>query len=288
MPDAPAPATHEIPPGMLCTTTWGMLTDVTTQSLLDIRGYNVAQGLNNIHYTMVSGALVDKARNEAARMLVTHPHWQYLIFLDADMWAPQETVAQLLRTAFIDLPWADAVGAYCQLRGSPYLPTIDTGSGTWESHDAGMGPIEVIRTGSACILVKRHVYERLEYPWYGVRPAPRPLDMLAEVDNFARCKMDGQNPLRASPAWDALETCARQDANAQRFNPAVQGPGGFFSSVGEDSSMADKMKAAGMRIVVDTNIVVQHLERNLISPAQHSKAMREMETLTRRAAGILV
>lgn len=280
------PKAVEIPAGMLAITTYGSITPETTQALLDMAGANRTAGINNVHTSMVQGTLVDKARNESARMMLNNPNFKYLCFIDADMSFPPQTLQQLLVTAYHMTPWADAVGAYCQLRGSPYLPTIDTGTGTWESHDVGMGPVEVIRTGSACILIKRHVFEQMEFPWYGVRPAPRPLDIMAELDNFSRCKMDGENPLREHKAWATLEQCARQDAASQRTNPQAQGPGGFFSSVGEDSSFCDKMKALNLRIVVNTDIVVNHLERKPITPDDHTKAMRELEKWTRLAVGV--
>src|SRR3972149_8703966 len=175
-----------------------------------------------------------------------------------------QLMEQLLITAYHLTPWADVVGAWCPLRGAPYLPTIDTGTGTWESHDAGMGPVEVIRTGSACVLVKRAIYERMEYPWYGVRPAPRPVDMMAEFDNYVRCKMDGRNPFRDDDLWARIETCAREDARSQRRNAQAQGPGGFYGSVGEDSNFCDRVKALGGRIVVNTDIVANHMERRPI------------------------
>lgn len=276
----------EIPAGLFCVTTWGAIQPECMQGMVDLTNHNRSAGINNVHFSVVVGTLVDKARNEAARMMLANPNFKYLVFMDADMQFAPSTLQQLLLTAYHITPWADAVGAYCQLRGSPYLSTTDTGSGTWESHDSGMGPIEVIRTGSACILIKRHVFERLEFPWYGVRPAPRALDVMAELDNFARCKMDGENPLRNNDAWAKLEQCARQDASSQRANPQAQGPGGFMSSVGEDSSFCDKMKALGLRIAVNTDIVVHHMERRPITPDDHNKAMREMERLGRLAVGI--
>lgn len=282
----PDPQQIEIPAGMLAITTYGSILPECVQSLTDMVNYNRSSGINNIHTTMVQSTLVDKARNESARAMLSNPNFKYLAFIDADMAFKPDVMQQLLLTAYHVTPWADAIGAFCQLRGSPYLPTIDTGSGTWESHDVGMGPLEVIRTGSACILIKRHVFERMEFPWYGVRPAPRPLDVMAELDNFARCKMDGENPLRNNDAWAKLEQCARQDASSQRANPQAQGPGGFMSSVGEDSNMADKMKALGLRIVVNTDIVVAHMEKKPITPEDHTKAMREMERWGRLAVGI--
>lgn len=284
--DTPAPPL-ELPPGMVAVTTYGTVQAETVQALWDMRAHTASVGITNVHYAIIPGSLVDKARNEAAREMLKNPKFQYLVFLDADMTFAPPLLQQLLTTAYGKTPWADAVGAWCALRGKPYLPTIDTGTGTWETHDSGLGPLEVIRTGSACILVKRHIFERLEYPWYGVRPAPRALDVLAELDNYARTKMDGRNPLREHAAWATLETCARQDAQAQRANPLLQVPGGFLSSVGEDSAFCDKTKAAGFRIVVDTDIVCGHLEHKTILPADHIAAMRESELWTRQAVGLL-
>jgi hypothetical protein len=106
------------------------------------------------------------------------------------------------------------------------------------------------------------------------------------VDNYARCKHDGRNPLRDHPFWNTLEQCAKQDAAQQRTNPAAQAPGGFFSSVGEDSAFCDKMKALGFRIVVDTDIVIGHLDKQVITPEMHLDAMKKMERYTRLAVGV--
>jgi hypothetical protein len=240
---------------------------------------------------------VDKARNEAAKQMLANGNLKYLMFFDADMNAHPDFIQRMLMTAFVQqwqdaqgnvwggTPWADVIGAWCPLRGAPYLPTIDTGTGTWEPTDTGDGPKEVIRTGAACVLMKRHVFERLEYPWYGVRPAPRAIDVFVEIDNFARCKMDGKNPLREHPAWDVLETAAKQDAATQRSR-GQQGLANTISSVGEDSNFCDRVRAAGMRIVVNTDIVIEHMERRPITAADHNKAMRESERVVRLAAGI--
>lgn len=277
----------EIPAGFVALTTWGQVTAESAQSLVDTVRYNEQQGLKNLHYSFVQGSLVDKARNEAATQMLRHPAMKYVLFLDCDMiWAPN-TIHGLLVTAFALSPWADLVGAWCPLRGKPYMPTIDPGSGTWESILPGNGPMEVIRTGSAAILVKRHVYEAMEAPWYGVRPAPRPLDVMTELDNYARCKFDGENPFRKLAEWDRLEMCARQDAQSQRGNAALQVPGGFFGSVGEDSNFCDKARALGFRVVVNTDIVVQHMEKRPITPEDHVAAMKENEKLARLAVGMV-
>jgi hypothetical protein len=270
------------PLGHIALTTYGAVTAETLISYGDSRAFCTANGLGGIKWQVVFGALVDKARNEAVSQMLKDPQAAWLLFFDADMTWPPQLVPQLLKTAYQDCVWADIVGGYCNLRGPPYLPTIDTGTGTWEPHGAMQGPKEVIRTGSACVLVKRHVYERMNAPWYGIRPAPRPLDNIAELDNYARIKGDGQNPLREHPFWNQLEQCAVEDAAA---NP-IQDPN-YFSTVGEDSNLCDRAKALGFRIVVDTNAVCQHIDRKSIGPADHAEAMRQRQSSEDAAVGLV-
>lgn len=286
------PQKIQVGPGMVAMTTHGVTQSETAQALLEMRAFCERSGLRDLMWTWISGALVDRARNEAVRTFlgtnIGGHKLEYIIFIDCDMVMPPNAIDMLLATAYQQTPWADIVGAYCQLRGKPYLPTTDFGSGLWEASDPYCGPMEVIRTGSAFILIKRHVFERLSFPWYGVRPAPRPIDMLAEVDNFARIKMDGENPLREHPAWAKLEQCATQDAARQRAQtPENAPPGAFYSMVGEDSGLLDRAKAAGFRAVVNTDIVVKHLDRMLIGPDEHKTCMREMEQQQRLAVGVL-
>jgi len=284
---APKPNEVQVPPGMLVLTSYGSITMETVQAILSMVVHHGRSGMNNIAYQVIPGHLVDKARNDAGMAMLRDPNLQWLHFLDADMVFAPDLLQKILLTAYGEATWADIVGGYCQLRGKPYLPTIDTGTGTWEPHDANVGNVEVIRTGGACLLIKRHVLERMEFPWWGVRPAPRPIDMLAEVDNFARCKMDGRNPFAKIPEWQTLENCARQDAAAQRQSGAANVPGGVYSSVGEDSNFTDKAKAMGFRVVVNTNAVCGHVDRLIITPELHVEEIKKAEALTRSALGVL-
>src|SRR3990172_2104148 len=101
----------EIPPGLLAITTYGSITPETADSIATMGRHNTAQGIGNIAYTFIQGALVDKARNEAVRMLLANKAWQYLTFLDADMQFAPQLMQQLLVTAYYMTPWADVVGA---------------------------------------------------------------------------------------------------------------------------------------------------------------------------------
>ena len=187
----------QIPPGLLVLTSYGSVTMETTRAWAELRSFNDRQGLLNVGYDIIPGGLVEKARNDAVRRALQMGA-QWLGMLDADMTFQPDAWLKILQTAYGHTPWFDVVGGYCSLRGEMALPTIDTGTGTWESHYPNSGILEVIRTGAACLLVKRHVFERIPDPWFRMRVPSRPLDFMAEVDNFARIKFDGRNPFRGS------------------------------------------------------------------------------------------
>jgi hypothetical protein len=212
--------------------------------------------------------------------MLSNPQFQWLLFLDGDMTFPPDTLMRLVQTAYGEIPHADAVGAYCPLRGELALPTIDSGTGTWESWFPGSGTVEVMRTGAACILTKRHVYEALKDPWYAVRVPARPIDFMAEVDNFARIKFDGVNPFRGLPnrEWERLEQCAEQDpATAGNFVPG---------EVGEDSGFCDRARNAGFRLFVNTDVITGHLETKTTTWQTHKEAVEKLEKQQRSFAGV--
>lgn len=280
MADAPV-GQLQIPPGHICCTTYGMLRHETTQCLLESRSWSEKNGLGNVRWYTLPATLVEKARNEACRIAVQDPNCGWLMFVDGDMtWEPN-AIVRMVSTAFGACPQADVLGGYCTLRGDLALPTIDTGTGTWESWFPGSGPIEVMRTGAAFLLVKRPVLLGLKDPWFRIRVPARPVDFMAEVDNFARIKFDGQNPFRERPdrEWERLEQCAVEDPSA----------GGDFTpgEVGEDSGFCDRAKNAGYRIFVDTDIVTGHVDAKITTWHHHKEAMEKMVKGQRQIVGWL-
>ena len=266
-----------IPPGIVAITTYGSVCAETTQAYGDMRAWCITQGLTNIAWHIVHGTLVDKARNDAAEIMLREPAARWLFFLDADMiWQP-DLLGRILQTAFAECPWAGIVGGWCPQKGAPYLPTIDLGSGTWEPIAPLDGNKEVMRTGAACVLIKREVFEKMERPWYGVRPAPRPIDMVAEVDNFCNQIFDGENPFRKYKEWNQLEQSASSASNGSRD----------IKFVGEDSGICDKARAMDVRIVVNTHAVCDHVHREIITATSHLEEMRKLREQRAAAVGVL-
>lgn len=271
----------QIPQGLVVCTTYGPIRHETAQCLMEMRSFTEAQGVRNVKYTMINGVLVEKARNEGARMCLRENH-QWILYCDGDMTWQADALIGMLRTAYGEMPFADILGGWCPLRGELSLPTLDTGTGTWESIYPGSGVQEVMRTGAAFLLVKRHAFERLQDPWFRMRVPARPIDFLAEVDNLCRMKFNGENPFRNMPEqyWEKLEKIAVEDPSAAQgqFVPV---------EVGEDSGFCDRAKNAGLRIFVNTNIVCGHVDTVVRSGADHRKAMDEAAKQERLCAGLL-
>ncbi len=276
----------QIPPGLVVVTTYGSITQQTAQSLMEMRSFSEAQGLRNIKYSMIPGTLVEKARNEAVRMMLRE-NFGWICMIDGDMQfdpnslvAPADQRAGLLQVAFGEQPHWDVLGAYCPLRGEMAIPTIDSGTGTWESHYPNSGVIPVMRTGGAFLLVKRRVFEGMADPWFRMRVPARPIDFMAEVDNYCRMKFNGANPFRHIPGdyWEKLEQCAKDDPSAVQFTPV---------EVGEDSGFCDRAKMAGFQLAVHTGVVCGHVEQRVTTWADHKKAMDGLEQNQRYAVGLL-
>lgn len=268
-----------VPSGLVALTTYGSVQAQTHQAISDGRSFLEGQGVKNVRFTSIPGALVDKARNDACRAMLTEGR-QWVLFIDGDMVFEPQALFRLLQTAYHTHQWADVVGGYCNLRGEVAIPTMDTGTGTWESHFPNSGVHEVMRTGAAFLLVKRHVCERMAEPWFAMRVPMRPIDALAEVDNFFRIKFDGQNPFGETEEWKTAVKMASEDPSAMKhqWHPA---------EVGEDSGFCDKVRFHGMRIVVDTHVVTGHLNQVVVSGVDHKKAMGERAKEQRLLVGLL-
>lgn len=261
--------------GLVATVVTGpSVDDAFSAHLSDMRSYCDRAGFHNVEWRLMPAALVEVGRDECARHAVEQGY-DWCLQIDADAAPfPARLLERMLTIAFHTQPDADVVGAYCQLKHPPYLPTIDTGTGTWEEHYPGEGVIPVIRTGGHCHLSKTSIYKRFGPPWYRTRLAKRPLDAMAELDNFARIKLHGENPFAKTDAWEQLLELARAESGA--------GPAG----VGEDSAFCDAVKAVGGMIYVDTDLVAGHVAKRVITPSLLKEEMDKRRRIHRSACGV--
>jgi hypothetical protein len=263
---------------MIAVTSPGSIRVETALSLVETCRFLEKHGLTTA-FAHFGGSLVDKARNDACRSMLQNGHG-WVLFIDGDMQFAPDAAFKIVQTAYHSHPWADIVGGYCVLRGGA-VPTIDTGTGTWESHYPGSGVMEVMRTGAAFLLIKRHVIERLPQPWFACRHPQRWLDSFLEVDNLARTMYDGANPFQHLPGdpWGTLLQKAASDS--QSAKPATD------YEIGEDSGFCDLAKSKGFRIVVDSGIEIGHVDTVVLNGATHKERMDIRERESRLQHGVL-
>lgn len=254
--------------------TSGSVDDSFSQCYQDLRSWCDRNDFHAIEWRTFRSPFVEQGRDEVLSHTLKEGY-EWCLQIDADA-APFEPglLARLLETAFITHPDADVVGAYAQLKHPPYLPTIDTGTGTWEVHYPGEGVLPVIRTGAHCILTKSRILHKFGPPWFRTRTTIPPIKALAEIDNFARTHTSGLNPLASTAAWKTLM------GEAKKLPPEVE------SQVGEDSGFCDAVRAAGGTIYVNTDLWVGHVSKRVIEPSMLQESMEEMETRRRMSVGV--
>ncbi len=250
---------NELPKGAIVTlcTSGGVMPEFT-EALSALRSYNDEAGIQAA-YHVVRAPHVESGRDQAVQIaLQGGAEWVLQIDADAAPFAPN-SAHRLLAALYMPGQPFQAIGAYCQLKQPPHLPTIDTGTGTWEMQHAGQGLLPVIRTGGHFFVTLAKVFQHIPPPWFRTRIPLTPIQAFNELDNFSRTKFDGENPLAQYEEYHALRDLAVQ--HTIQPNQAV-------GKVGEDSAFFDLLHAAGMKAAVDTNVVVGHTVTKQILP-QH-------------------
>ncbi len=265
-------------PGLIATVcTTGSVLPEYASALSDLRSWNDRNNYHKVEYLTFNAVFVESGRDAAVHHALMN-NYAWILQIDADAAPfPPNALARMLETVFVLNPHLDAIGAYCQLKGDIPIPTIDTGTGTWEEHYPDEGLLPVIRTGGHFLLTKTDAFRKIgPPPWFRTRKPMRPIDALFEVDNFARTQLDGDNPLAHTPAWSGLVASARN-----------RNPEPFDVGVGEDSGFCDRLKAFGGHIAVDTTIVAGHVDRRYIRPSDLADAMEKRARQLRLRFGVL-
>jgi hypothetical protein len=158
----------------------GMLTESTFMSY--IKWANVCRQLN-IDWTletMTNESLISRARNTLVAKFLANPDSTHLMFVDADIgWEPWHLLVMLNRDV-------DVIGGLYPMKTLPVKWVVNGFDGAEEGPD---GLQEVSKTGTGFMLVKRHVFEKLnQHP--AVRPFNNDIGLPKELDQHLRTYYD--------------------------------------------------------------------------------------------------
>ena len=140
----------------------GMLTESTFMSY--IKWANTARqlGIDWTMETMTNESLISRARNTLTAKFLSNPDSTHLMFIDADIgWEPWHLLVMLNRDV-------DVIGGLYPMKSLPVKWCVNGFDGAEEGPD---GLQEVTKTGTGFLLMKRHVFEKLN-----AHPAVKPFN----------------------------------------------------------------------------------------------------------------
>jgi hypothetical protein len=158
----------------------GMLTESTFMSY--IKWSNAARqlGLDWTMETMTNERLISRARNTLTAKFLHNKDSTHLMFIDADIgWEPWHLLVMLNRDV-------DVIGGLYPMKTLPVKWVVNGFDGAEEGPD---GLQEVSKTGTGFMLVKRHVFDKLNaHP--AVKPFNNDIGLPKELDKHLKTYYD--------------------------------------------------------------------------------------------------
>jgi hypothetical protein len=131
----------------------GMLTESTFMSYIKWSNTCRQLGLDWTMETMTNESLISRARNTLTAKFLNNPDSTHLMFIDADIgWEPWHLLVLLNRDV-------DVIGGLYPMKSLPVKWVVNGFEGAEEGPD---GLQEVSKTGTGFMLIKRHVFEKLD------------------------------------------------------------------------------------------------------------------------------
>lgn len=158
----------------------GMLTESTFMSYIKWSNTCRQLGLDWTIETMTNESLISRARNTLVAKFLNNPESTHLMFIDADIgWEPWHLLAMLNRDV-------DVIGGLYPMKSLPIKWVVNGFEGAEEGPD---GLQEVSKTGTGFMLIKRHVFEKLnEHP--AVKPFKNDIGLPKELDKNLKTYFD--------------------------------------------------------------------------------------------------
>lgn len=215
----------------------GMLTESCFMSF--IKWANTARqlGIDWTMETMTNESLISRARNTLTAKFLANPESTHLMFIDADIgWEPWHLLVLLNRDV-------DVIGGLYPMKSLPVKWCVNGFDGAEEGPD---GLQEVTKTGTGFLLMKRHVFEKLNaHP--AVKPFNSDIGLPPELNVYMKTYFD---------------TAVRENR--------------YYS---EDWTFCENWRDIGGRIWVDKRVLLKHTGTYVFDFAAQDQLYRDLHAL---------
>jgi len=215
----------------------GMLTESTFMSF--IKWANAARqlGIDWTLETMTNESLISRARNTLTAKFLANTDATHLMFIDADIgWEPWHLMVLLCRDV-------DVIGGLYPMKSIPVKWCVNGFEGAEEGPD---GLQEVTKTGTGFLLMKRHVFEKLNS-----HPATKPFN----------------NDIGLPPELNVhMKTY---------FDTAVR-EGRYYS---EDWTFCENWRDIGGRVWVDKRVLLRHTGTYVFDYATQNQVYKDLHAI---------
>ena len=215
----------------------GMLTESCFMSY--IKWANTARqlGIDWTMETMTNESLISRARNTLTAKFLSNPDSTHLMFIDADIgWEPWHLLVMLNRDV-------DVIGGLYPMKSLPVKWCVNGFDGAEEGPD---GLQEVTKTGTGFLLMKRHVFEKLNaHP--AVKPFNSDIGLPPELNVYMKTYFD---------------TAVRENR--------------YYS---EDWCFCENWRDIGGKVWVDKRVLLRHTGTYVFDYQQQDQLYKELHAL---------
>ena len=217
----------------------GMLTESTFMSYIKWSNACRQLGIDWTMETMTNESLISRARNTLTAKFLHNKDSTHLMFIDADIgWEPWHLLVMLNRDV-------DVIGGLYPMKSLPVKWCVNGFDGAEEGAD---GLQEVSKTGTGFMLIKRHVFEKLD-----AHPATKPFNN------------DIGLPVELNPYMKTY------------FDTAVR-EGRYYS---EDWTFCENWRDLGGKVWVDKRVLLKHTGTYVFDYAAQENLYRELDTMAK-------
>jgi len=214
----------------------GMLTESTFMSYIKWSNTCRQLGLDWTIETMTNESLISRARNTLVAKFLNNPTSTHLMFVDADIgWEPWHLLVMLNADK-------DVIGGLYPMKTMPVKWVVNGFEGAKEE-----GPLqEVSKTGTGFMLIKRHVFEKLNrHP--SVKTFANDIGLPKELDPYMKTYFD---------------TAVRE--------------GRYYS---EDWTFCENWRDIGGQVFVDKRVLLRHVGTYVFDAQSQDKLYQDLHAL---------